>query len=92
MWLKGFHGGSAVIKHSPAMQKTIYKVGDVGFIPALRRSPGEGNDNQFQYSCHRQRSLADCHLWDHKRVGRDLETKPPPKAAEIAQICVPPPF
>ena len=50
MWLKGFHGGSAV-KHSPAMQKTIYKVGDVGFIPALRRSPGEGNGYPLQYSC-----------------------------------------
>ena len=25
--------------------------GDVGLIPQLRRSPGEGNDNLLQYSC-----------------------------------------
>jgi len=25
--------------------------GDVGSIPGLGRSPGEGNDNPFQYSC-----------------------------------------
>ena len=25
--------------------------GDLGSIPGLGRSPGEGNDNPFQYSC-----------------------------------------
>ena len=25
--------------------------GDMGSIPGLRRSPGEGNGNPFQYSC-----------------------------------------
>ena len=30
---------------------TLYNAGDVGFIPALGRSPGEGNDNPLQYSC-----------------------------------------
>ena len=25
--------------------------GDVGLIPGLGRSPGEGNGNSFQYSC-----------------------------------------
>ena len=24
---------------------------DVGLIPVLKRSPGEGNGNAFQYSC-----------------------------------------
>ena len=33
------------------MQETLYNAGDVGFIPALGRSPGEGNDNPLQYSC-----------------------------------------
>ena len=28
-----------------------YNVGDPGSIPWLRRSPGEGNGNPFQYSC-----------------------------------------
>ena len=26
-------------------------VGDLGSIPGLGRSPGEGNDNPLQYSC-----------------------------------------
>ena len=26
-----------------------YNAGDLGLIPGLRRSPGEGNDNPFQY-------------------------------------------
>ena len=36
--------------------------GELGLIPRLGRSPGEGNGNTLQYSClenhHRQRSLA----------------------------------
>ena len=33
-----------MVKHLPA-------VGDLGSILGLERSPGEGNDNPFQYSC-----------------------------------------
>ena len=40
----GFPGDSAV-KNLPA------NAGDVGLIPGLGRSPGEGNGNAFQYSC-----------------------------------------
>ena len=40
----GFPGDS-VIKNLPA------NAGDVGWIPRLGRSPGEGNDNQLQSSC-----------------------------------------
>ena len=39
----GFPGGS-VVKNLPA------NAGDEGSIPRLRRSPGEGNGNPFQYS------------------------------------------
>ena len=39
----GFPGGS-VVKNSPA------NAGDVGWIPGLGRSPGEGNGNPLQYS------------------------------------------
>ena len=39
----GFPGGS-VIKNLPA------KAGDMGLIPGLERSPGEGNGNPLQYS------------------------------------------
>ena len=36
---------SSVVKNLPA------NAGDGGFIPGSRRSPGEGNGNQVQYSC-----------------------------------------
>ena len=29
----------------------VEDTGDTGSIPGWRRSPGEGNDNPFQYSC-----------------------------------------
>ena len=40
----GFPGGS-VVKNLPA------NAGDAGWIPRLRRSPGEGNGNPLKYSC-----------------------------------------
>ena len=40
----GFPGGSAV-KNPPA------NAGDMGLIPGLGRSHGEGNGNPLQYSC-----------------------------------------
>ena len=30
---------------------SVYNVGDLGSIPGLGRSPGEGNGNPFQYYC-----------------------------------------
>ena len=30
---------------------SAYNAGDLGSIPGLGRSPGEGNDNPLQYSC-----------------------------------------
>ena len=68
----GFPGVSG-IKNPPA------NAGDVGSIPGLGRSPGEGNGNPLQYSClgksHRQRSLVGYCPWDRKRVTHDLATK-----------------
>ena len=40
----GFPGGS-VVKNPPA------NAGDMGLIPWLGRSPGEGNGNPFHFSC-----------------------------------------
>ena len=42
--LKGLPGG-AVVKNPPA------NAGDMGSIPELRSSSGEGNGNPLQYSC-----------------------------------------
>ena len=36
-----------MVRNLPATQET----GDVGLIPGLRRSPGEGNGNSVQNSC-----------------------------------------
>ena len=30
---------------------SAYNAGDLGLIPGLGRSPGEGNGNPLQYSC-----------------------------------------
>ena len=70
----GFPGGS-VVKNLPA------NAGDEGSIPGLRRSPGEGNGNPFQYSC--LENPVDRGAWQatvHRvsRVRHDLATKPPP--------------
>ena len=40
----GFLGGSDG-------KESACSVGDVGLIPGLERSPGEGNGNPLQYSC-----------------------------------------
>ena len=40
----GFPGGSDGKASAP-------NAGDLGSIPGLGRSPGEGNGNPFQYSC-----------------------------------------
>ena len=44
---QSFPGGSVVINPLASAEDT----GDTGLIPGLGRSPGEGNDNPFQYSC-----------------------------------------
>ena len=40
----GLPGGSAG-------KESAYNEGDLGSIPGLGRSPGEGNDNSLQHSC-----------------------------------------
>ena len=44
-------------------------VGDLGSIPGLGRSPGEGNSNLFlPGKSHGQRSLEGYSLWGHKEL------------------------
>ena len=66
-WLKviGFPGGS-VVKNPPANEGDA---GDTGSIPALGRSPGEGNGNPLQYFAWEipwTESLVDYSPWGHK--------------------------
>ena len=44
LFLRDFPGGSD-------NKESACNVGDLGLIPGLGRSPGEGNDNPLQYSC-----------------------------------------
>ena len=59
-WITGFSSGSD-------SKELACKTGDLGSIPGLGRSPGEGNGNPLQYTClenpHGQRSLAGYSSW-----------------------------
>ena len=61
--------GSSVVKNLPA------NAGDIDSVPGSGRSPGEGNDNPFQYSClgnpmDRGAWQANS-LWGRERVGHE---------------------
>ena len=62
-----------MVKNLPA------NAGDMGSIPGLGRSPGEENDNSFQYSRlgnpMDRGTLQATAPGGHKRVGHDLVTK-----------------
>ena len=59
----GFPGGSDG-------KESACNAEDLGSIPGLRRSPGGGHGNPFQYSCldycHRQSSLVGYSPWGHR--------------------------
>ena len=65
--LRGFPGGAEV-------KLSACNVGDLGSIPLLGISPGEGNGNPLQYSC--LENLMDGGAWwatvhGSQRVGHD---------------------
>ena len=61
-------------------KKSACNAGDLGLIPGLGRSPGEGTSNPLQYSC--LKNPMDRGAWQFTvhgvaRVGHDLVTKQP---------------
>ena len=58
------HSGGAVVKTLSA------NVRDMGLIPGLGRSPGEGNDSPLQFSClgNPKRRLPGYSSWGHKEL------------------------
>ena len=65
---------------SSVSKESACNAGDLGLIPGLGRSPGEGNGNPLQYSC--LESPLDRGAWwatvhGVTRVRYDLATKPP---------------
>ena len=79
-----------LVKNLPAMKETTSSARDLGLIPGLGRSPGEGNGNPLQYSC--LKNSMDRGAWWAKvhgvtRVGHDLATKsPPPPSYLIVKV------
>ena len=68
-------------KYSSVGKESAYNVGDLGLIPGLGRSPGEGNGNPLQYYC--LENPMDRGAWwatvhGIARVGHELLTKPSP--------------
>ena len=67
-----------MVKNLPA---NVVDARDVGSVPGLGRSPGEGNGNPFQHSC--LGNPMDKGAWQAtvhgvSRVGHYLQTKLPP--------------
>jgi len=60
--------GVSMVNNPPA------NAGDMGLIPGLERSPGEGNGNPLQYSC-LGNPLDSSSPWGHERVRQDLASK-----------------
>ena len=73
-FLKGF-------PHSSVIKESACNAGDLGSIPGMGRSPGEGNGSPLQYSC--RENLIDRGAWQAtihgvSRVRYNLVTKSPP--------------
>ena len=52
VFLQEFYSvGSYTIKSILFLCMVLEVAGDMGSVPGLRRSPGEGNGNSLQYSC-----------------------------------------
>ena len=68
---QGFPGGSDG-------KESACNVGDLGLIPGLGRSLGEGNGNPLQYSClenpYEQKNLVGYSPWGHKEL--DMTEEP----------------
>ena len=67
--------------YSSVGKESTCHAGDLGSIPVLGRSPGEGNGNPLQYSC--LETATDRGAWwatvhGLARVGHNLATKPLP--------------
>ena len=80
----GFLASRMGFSHSSVGKESACSAGDLGLIPELERSPGEGNGNPLQYSY--LENPMDRGTWQATvhgvtRVQHDLATKPPSAAA-----------
>ena len=63
---------SLVLPGGSDAKESAYNAGDLGLIPTLGRSPGEGHGNPLQYSCLKnppgQRNLVGYSPWGHNEL------------------------
>ena len=80
LWMSNIPFGASLYHTWLSGRESTCNAGDVGSIPGLGRSPGEGNGNPLQYSC-RENLMGRGTWWatyspgGHKRVRHDLATK-----------------
>ena len=77
-----------IVYHSSVGKESACNAGDLGSILGSGRSPGEGNDNQLQYSC--LENPTDRGAWQAMvhgvaKAGHDLATKKREREREI--VC-----
>ena len=69
-------------------KESTCNVGDLGSIPGLGRSPGEGHGNPLQHSClenpHGQRSLVGYNPWDHRESDTTGQLSPAHRTIKIS--------
>ena len=68
-------------RRSSVSKESACNAGDLGLIPGLGRSPGEGNGNLLQYYCLENpmdRAAWQATVYGVARVRHDLENKSPP--------------
>ena len=73
---------SVGLPHNSVGKESAWNAGDLGSIPGLGGSPGEGNGNPLQYSClenPKDRGAWRARVHGVARVRHDLATKPPPR-------------
>ena len=75
---------------SSVSKESACNAGDLGLIPGLGRSPGEGNGNPLQYSCLEypmDRGAWQATVHGVGRARHNLATKPPPGAQIMGLSC-----
>ena len=81
----GASQGALVVERNPPASAEDGR--DVGLIPGLGGSPGEGHGNPLQYShlenAHKKRSLTGYNPWGHK----EMDTTEPLSTARCVNFC-----
>ena len=67
----GIHVSFSTLVNGSDSKASAHNVGDLGSIPGLGRSLGEGNGNPLQYKSHGRGSLVGLQFMGSQRVGHN---------------------